>query len=195
MPAAPRSLIPESGRLESRKAPAEMTPTDLEALLAGLHAESFGWALHCCGRDETRAEDVLQTAYLRVVSGKARYGGRSAFKTWLFGVIRRTAQEARRRDSVHDSRTLRFVPEALPDTAGRDPHQDLERKELRTRLLRALEDLSDRQREILHLTFYQGLTIAEGAEIMGISVGSARTHYERGKERLRSLLLQQGSLR
>lgn len=167
-----------------------MKPTDLEALLEGLHAESFGWALHCCGRDETRAEDVLQTAYLRVVTGKARYGGRSAFKTWLFGVIRRTAQEARRRVSVDESRTVGFVPDALPDPASPDPHQELERKERRTRLLQALEELSGRQREILHLTFYQGLTIAEGAEVMGISVGSARTHYERGKARLRALLLE-----
>ena len=70
-----------------------MSPTEVEAELERLHGESFGWALNCCGWDESEAEDVLQTTYLKIVSGKARYGGHSAFRTWLFGVIRMTAQE------------------------------------------------------------------------------------------------------
>ena len=75
----------------------ELTPEELEAQLARLHEDSFGWALSCCGWDEMEAEDVLQTTYLKVVSGRARFGGRSAFRTWLFGVIRQTAYEHIRR--------------------------------------------------------------------------------------------------
>jgi RNA polymerase sigma-70 factor, ECF subfamily len=40
---------------------------------------------------------VLQTVYLKVLMGKARYNGKSSFKTWLFAVIRRTAADERRR--------------------------------------------------------------------------------------------------
>jgi RNA polymerase sigma factor (sigma-70 family) len=165
-----------------------MIPTELEAQLERLHPESFGWALHCCGRDETEAEEVLQSAYLRLVSGKARYEGRSSFKTWFFGVIRRTAQERRRRRRVRQERTLRLVPTEPVETRASDPLEELEREERARKLLRALDRLSPRQREILHLVFYQELTIEEGAKVMGVSLGSARTHYERGKERLRHLL-------
>jgi RNA polymerase sigma-70 factor (ECF subfamily) len=167
-----------------------MKPTELEAQLERLHSESFGWALHCCDRDEPEAEDVLQSAYLRLVSGKARYEGRSSFKTWLFGVIRRTAQEHRRRSRAQRRRTLHLLPTEPVETRSPDPLLALEEEERSQRLLRALEALSPRQREILHLVFYQDLTIEEGAEVMGVSLGSARTHYQRGKERLRKLLRQ-----
>ena len=55
-------------------------------------------------------------------------------------------------------------------------------------LQRALSSLSRRQHEILHLVFYQDLTIDAAAQVLGISVGTARQHYERGKEKLRALL-------
>ena len=55
-------------------------------------------------------------------------------------------------------------------------------------LRRCLQQLPARQAEVLHLVFYQDLTINEAAQIMGVGIGSARQHYERGKARLRTLL-------
>ena len=164
-----------------------MTPTELEAQLRWLHKESFGWALHCCGRDEPDAEDVLQTTYMKVLSGSARFEGRSAFKTWLFGVIRRTAQEHQRRARLRERRAERIAGEAAPLEAPQI-ERDIVRAESSRRLVEALELLSERQREVLHLVFYQDLTIEEAAGVMDVSLGSARTHYERGKARLRALL-------
>jgi RNA polymerase sigma-70 factor (ECF subfamily) len=48
--------------------------------------------------------------------------------------------------------------------------------------------LPERQRDVLHLVFYQDLTIAQAAEVLGVALGTARVHYERGKARLRALL-------
>ncbi|HEX4561957.1 MAG TPA: sigma-70 family RNA polymerase sigma factor, partial [Gemmatimonadales bacterium] len=64
----------------------------------------------------------------------------------------------------------------------------LERQERRGQLAKALERLSRRQREVLLLVFYHEHTIEEAAAVLEIGVGSARTHYERGKARLRELL-------
>jgi RNA polymerase sigma-70 factor, ECF subfamily len=168
--------------------PAELPPEELETRLARLHADSFGWARSCCDWNDADAEDVLQTTYLKVISGRARFGGRSSFRTWLFGVIRQTAREHRRRAAsqwARADRLRREDPGVVGPVGAADPAEVAERR----RVLRdALGQLPERQREVLHLVFYQDLTIREAADVMQVSVGSARVHYERGKKRLRSLL-------
>jgi RNA polymerase sigma factor (sigma-70 family) len=158
--------------------------------LERLHPECFGWALCCCGHDRTEAEDVLQAAYLKVLGGRARYDRRAAFKTWLFGVIRHTAFDWRRRAW---RRWRRLVPLADVDeqtAPAAEPEADDDVAETLVELARALALLPPRQREVLHLVFYQDLSLSEAASVMGVSVGSARQHYERGKARLRLRLKQ-----
>src|SRR5215467_3776257 len=92
-----------------------MESSEMHAQLEALHPDSFGWALLCCARDVTEAESTLQAVYLKVLSGKAVFEGKSSLKTWLFGVIKTTAAERRRRTML---RRLRLVPlEALNDNA------------------------------------------------------------------------------
>lgn len=166
-----------------------MSPDDLAAQLKELHAAAFGWALSCCGWDRPAAEDVLQASYLKMLEGAARFDGRSGFRTWAFGVIRRTAQEARRRAALG-----RWLPLARlvgrPEAAARQPDPDvaLAAADERSRLVKALAQLPIRQREVLHLVFYEDLSIADAASVLGIALGTARTHYERGKAALRRLL-------
>jgi RNA polymerase sigma-70 factor (ECF subfamily) len=166
---------------------AELSRDDLEVQLARLHEDSFGWALSCCGWNDADAEDVVQTTYLKVMAGRARFGGRSAFRTWLFGVIRQTAREQRRRERSHVERAERLAVEPASAAVAR-PDEVVERGDRARTLLAALAELPERQREVLHLVFDQDLTIREAAEAMEVSLGSARVHDERGKKRLRTLL-------
>ena len=159
-----------------------MTPAEIKAELERLHPSSFAWALACCRRDREDALDVLQTSYLKVLDGRAKFAGHSSFKTFLFGVIRRSASEVRRGSALR-SRVFANQDRSLGEPAPAPaPPED------RLTLLSLLARLSRRQRQLMELVFYLGLTVEEASETLGISVGSARVHYDRGKKRLLELL-------
>ncbi len=163
-----------------------MEISELKAELEELHAASFGWALSCCRQNRSDAEEVLQTVYLKILQGKAIYRGESKLQTWLFAVIRKTAISERRRQLLRS-----LSPIASPGSNA-ELESDFERSEMQRRFQKALAKLPARQRETLHLVFYQDLSLSEAAEVMSVSVGSARRHYERGKKRLREALDREG---
>ncbi|MBM3858871.1 MAG: RNA polymerase sigma factor [Verrucomicrobia bacterium] len=158
--------------------------------LAELHPAGYGWALACCGRDPAAAEDVLQTACLKVLQGRARFDGRSSFKTWWFAVIRHTAADERRRHWLRRLRLAAFGA-LQSDRVHEEAFGDaLDCEQRQAAFAKALAVLPERQREVLHLVFYQELSIEAAAEVLGVSAGTARTHYTRGKQRLRAWLQQ-----
>ena len=174
-----------------------MEIAELKTELEKLHQASFGWALSCCRHNHADAEEVLQTVYLKILQGKAPYRGECKLQTWLFAVIRKTAISERRKHILRTLKSIAVPPsgsEAQPELSQARPEiqQHLERSEMQQRFSEALARLPLRQRETLHLVFYQDLSLSEAAVIMNISVGSARRHYERGKKRLRETLDREG---
>ena len=164
-----------------------MAPPDLEQQIAALHTASFAWALACTRWNAAEAEEALQSAYLAILEGRARFDGRSAFKTWLFAVVRNMAARGRRRRWVEARMPWRW---ASPDGEGQDtgPLDTLASVERGERVRRALAQLATRQREVLDLVFFHELTVDEAARVMGVGPGTARLHYHRGKLRLLALL-------
>src|SRR5215211_7106625 len=165
-----------------------METSELKAELEKLHPASFGWALHCCRHNHAEAEEVLQTVYLKIFQGKAAYRGECKLQTWVFAVIRKTAIGERRKHLLRTLKSMATNDHGLHS----QPDFELERSEMQQRFQQALARLPARQRETLHLVFYQDLSLSEAAEVMNISVGSARRHYERGKKRLRETLDRDG---
>ena len=166
----------------------QMDIAELKAELERLHSASFGWALSCCRRDHSDAEEVLQTVYLKIFEGKAVFRGESSLKTWLFAVIRKTAATEYRRKLLRTLRLTTDTTEVENRGAFETPTTSFERSEVQAHFQSALKALPKRQREALHLVFYEDLSLREAAGVMGVSIGSARQHYERGKKKVRESL-------
>ena len=174
---------------------------DLERQLKALHAEALRWATACADGDADEGADLLQEAYLLLLDGRARFEGRSSLKTWLFGLLRGLAanhRRALRRRLLLLARRAHELARALHGAGageegagageGGDPLSSLAAREERAGEQEALESalalLSARQRQVIELVLTHDLTVEEAAAVMGVGVGSARTHYARAKERL-----------
>jgi RNA polymerase sigma factor (sigma-70 family) len=180
-------MAQSSQRCHMAGPPARLTVREvatLEGDIEQLHPASYSWALSCCRWSRQEAEDVLQAAYLKVLDGRARFDGRSSIKTWLFGVIRNTAAAKQRGRWLEMFGLARWHRDRSAPLDGRGVDEQLAETERRVRVVAALSRLPARQREVLDLVFYHGMTIAEAAEVIGVSIGTARVHYERGKRRL-----------
>lgn len=154
-----------------------MNKSRLERLLTEHHRDAFMWASQCCNYNHEEAKEVLQMTYLKIFEGKATYSELAGFKTWLFSVIRFTAiDHLKMRISFEELEKLQVVAEELQEP---DP---INYKEL-------LSQLSDRQHQVLLLAFYHGMTLTAIADVTGLHIGTVRTHYERGKDALRDIIL------
>ena len=159
---------------------------DVYAALTACHEAAYQWALHCCAGVRADAEDALQESYLRVLERRAQFSGESRFKTWLFSLIWRVASEQRRQLQRRIHRWLSVAPE--PVAAQESPERSYLQSEQRAQIDAALAKLSHRQRALIELCCGHALSISESAAVLGLRVGSARTHYARAKVKLSKTL-------
>ena len=155
------------------------TKKPLENLLTLHHAAAYQWARQCCRYQSEWAQDVLQSVYVKVLEGKAKPSRLEpeGFKSWLFGVIRLTALEQWRKE--RDYEPLEPLMQVLKDEEEVQPAQYYQQM---------IGRLPERQAQLLTLVFYHGLTVEAAAGVMEIAVGTARTHYARGKATLKELI-------
>ncbi len=148
--------------------------------LEAIHGQVFGWALSRCHYEQSDAEDLVQQAYLELLTGKARFDGKSSLKTFVFAVVQNLARGRFRQSAAQ----LRLVQRLAPPDAvavAEEPHAH-------AGLWQAVQSLPPRQRDIVELVFCRDLTIADASRVMGISTGTGRVHYDRAKKTLRDKL-------
>jgi len=161
----------------------EHNPKVSRSALASHHRAAHAWATSLSGYDPAVADDVMQQSYLAIVDGSARFDGASSLKTWLFGVVRNMARRSRRVRHAQLVLLERFgaQPRELAAPMTREPGAD-------AAIAAAIAALPHRQREVLELVLFAEFTLQETALVLGVSVGSARTHYHRAKQTLRERL-------
>ncbi len=150
--------------------------------LEAIHSQVYGWALSRCDFDHATAEDLMQQAYVELLSGDARFDNRSTLKTFVFSVVQNLARSRFRRVSSR----LRLVKKYHRE-APADPVEMIEPL-VDNGVWRAVRALPARQRDIVELVFCRDLTIEQASAVMGVTVGTGRVHYDRAKKALRDRL-------
>jgi len=129
--------------------------------------------------NEQDAEDLLQAAVERFLRRRRRVDDLEAY---LRRILYNLAADGwRARAARHRSRTLLSLPN---DATGPDPVATVD---LRDALVRALRELPPQQRAVLVLRYWEQLTQAETADLLGCSEGAVKSAASRGLSRLREL--------
>lgn len=157
----------------------EKNPGITETALAELHDQFFGWALSRCNYEREAAEDLMQQAYVELLTGKAIFKQRSSLKTFVFSVIQNLSRARFRRLSARFRMTQKVALDGVGQVAA--PSSDTDRAVV----WNAVQKLPGRQRDVIELVFCRDLTIEEAAGVMSVSLGTARVHYDRAKKALR----------
>ncbi len=142
------------------------------------------------------AEEVAQEAVLKAFSNLPRFRGEAKFSTWLIQITINEARCKLRKDRRH---LYESVDEQKTDEQGdcfpKDyadwreiPSEELQRKELRDALKRALDSLPSKYREVLILRDIQHLSIQETAQVLDITEGSVKTRLLRARFQMRDAL-------
>lgn len=132
-------------------------------------------------RDRSAAEEVTAQAFERAYRKRRRFDpGKGTPRAWLFGIARNAAlDELRRRRRIAE---LTVEPE---DAAAEGPEANAEVALRRAALRTALADLDARERELIALKFFAGLSNSEIAEVLGLSATNAGTRLHRAVTKLR----------
>jgi RNA polymerase sigma-70 factor, ECF subfamily len=124
--------------------------------------------------DEHLAEETMQETMIAVWKSADRFAGRSRPSTWMFGIARNQALTLLRKEQ-------RATRGLTPERVEEDPAQRILAEE---KVGQALETLSSEHREVLHLTFFEGLSYGEIAAILEIPPGTVKSRMFHAKRRL-----------
>ena len=129
------------------------------------------------------AEDVAQEAMLRVWTHAPRWQPLAAFRTWLTRVVVNLCLDRKRRRPWV---ALEAAGEIIDPTPGEtEKAEQSEREQL---LAAAIAELPARQRTAIVLTYSEGMSNAQAADILDTSVSAVETLLIRGKQNLRARL-------
>jgi RNA polymerase sigma-70 factor (ECF subfamily) len=142
--------------------------------------EIYGVARRMLGSHED-ADEAAQEAWVRAWRGLGRFRGEAALRTWLIRIVLNVARTmlTRRRESrsLEDAAGIPSPDASVEERLGRDASGRHVRE--------AVASLPPRQREVVLLKVFSGLTYREVAHVMGLTEGAVKAHLHQAVSNLR----------
>lgn len=155
-----------------------------ELLIKGHQSSLYAYILRLSGRPEL-AEDIVQDAFVRVLTNLDRFDPRFRFSTWLFTIAKRLLVNASQKHRpVYDSELV-GVWRGSEDEPSRPAIDQEDLDNAREAIDHALSELSEEQRQIILLFHQQEWPISQIAEHMKMPEGTIKSHLHRGRKKMR----------
>ncbi len=141
-------------------------------LLKIYYAEIYSYLRRLCGSRHD-AEDLTQQTFLKAWSSLDGFAGRSKFSTWLYRIAHNTFLDWLRRNTADtQSRPDQWWQECIDKNP--DPFANLAERQLAQRLYEAVGRLDEDKKHVVHLHYYQGLSIRETAKVLNIATSTVK---------------------
>ncbi|MBA7630291.1 ECF RNA polymerase sigma factor SigW [subsurface metagenome] len=141
-------------------------------LLRIYYADIFAYLRRLCGSRHD-AEDLTQQTFLKVWSSLDGFKGHSKFSTWLYRIAHNTYIDWQRRNTGSiQSRPDQWWQECVDQNTG--PFANLAEHQLAQRLYEAVGQLDEDKKHVVHLHYYQGLSIRETAKVLDIATSTVK---------------------
>jgi len=154
----------------------------MNELLTELAPMVLRFATRMC-KNPTDADDVVQDSLLAVTTNLGAFEGRSSLPTWVFTLTRTAC--GRRRRGLKNQPPVDDAPLAREPSLVPDPAQLAEAGEASAIVSRALDELPEDYRAVLHLRDVEGLSSAEAAEALGIGEAALKSRLHRARAALK----------
>jgi len=154
-------------------------------------------ALHLTG-SEHEAQDIYQDAFLKAYKNIGRFRFECSFYTWIYRIVTNLCLDSIRKKQVRkeeapvstdcDGQMYDVLAQVADGRASANPERDLIRRELGTKIRRALEKLTPRERMVFELKHYQGLKLRTVGEMLNTTEETAKNTLFRATQKLRASL-------
>jgi len=134
------------------------------------------------------AEDLVFRTLTQVIGKIGQYDGRSAFFTWIYRIL----LNFRRMDLRKKGANALVFMEQLPEREGPapDPAEALALNSSRKEVRAAIAQLPEPLRETVVLHYFEGLRVADVAQVAGIPVGTVKYRLFEARKQLARILIQ-----
>ena len=135
--------------------------------------------------NQTEAEDIVQTVFLKVYSNLDKYDEtKASLSTWIYTITRNTVYDYLKEKRGHP--VLELVDNTVD--SAEEPDDSLLNQEALEELACALQNLPQNQRDIIILIYYHGKPKTEVAKILDITYGQLRYLHDKALSRLKETL-------
>lgn len=132
------------------------------------------------------AAEVMNEVMMEVWRKASTFSGKSAVKTWLLSIAHHKAVDTVRRKARHDA------TDEVPEQADDEAHCSLELAQAgaedNDRVKKCMGELKDGHRQVVYLTFFEGLAYPDIAGILDIPPGTVKTRMMHAKNQLKACL-------
>ena len=160
-------------RIKSLCKRARKADKDAACELLRIHyTDVYSYLRRLCG-STADAEDLTQQTFLKVWSSLDGFAGRSKFSTWLYRIAHNTYIDFQRGNAGSNrDRSDQWWAECIDKNPG--PFANVAERQLAQRLYETVDRLDDDKKHLVHLHYYQGLSIRQTATVLGIATSTVK---------------------